>query len=318
MPQGKALERVDRAKAEQKAKERAQKKKTAHAANAASKSAARSKDGGQRVRRSDREVSSLESLKDLTDLTPLVASQNASVDAVVGASVGLGISDSEPESQAGSASTLDSDEQGVVALDQLSEESEPELPAFLPDWILEEFDQSKKESHVGVVPRKNKQHPKPPPQKETENQSREVKARSARTSVVRSAATKVIVLPGFGEIHYYHGSASMTAFCHFHSGDCRKSRSTRAFAGSSGISGPSGVRAGQGRPLGMLAAWLRCAQDHTDQASHCDRIVTNLLNHSERKEARTWLMTHAGAEDMANSERPKNATDNDEEPLYIA
>ena len=297
--QGTRLEREDRVRAEQKAKvarERAEKKKQASKASK-SKDSAKTKTPKQ-VKSSD---------SSLVDLTPLVPLQDEQVEPIDHVS-------QEDSATASSREASASESEHAIGplADQVSDESEPELPAFLPDWILEDFDRSKKESQVG-------RRPKPKDKKEPEDKQPELKVRALRSASARSAATKVLSLPGYGEIHYYHGTASMTAFCHCHVGDCRKSRSTRAYAGSSGVAGPSGVRAGQGRPIGMLAAWLRCSKKHKSQESHSDRSVTNFLDHSERVTARQWLMTHAGAQDfVAASERPLNDTDVRDEPLFIS
>jgi hypothetical protein len=62
---------------------------------------------------------------------------------------------------------------------------------------------------------------------------------------------------------------------------------------------PSAVlsRASQGRPAGTLLAWLKCAADFPDQASHNkalnDRhILLPSLSFAARAEARAWAETH--------------------------
>ena len=64
---------------------------------------------------------------------------------------------------------------------------------------------------------------------------------------------------------------------------------------------------GQGRPLGLLAAWARRVEDDclSTKAEHWS-VLQELFSEAgraERCETRTWLYTHEGSADWASKER---------------
>ena len=65
-------------------------------------------------------------------------------------------------------------------------------------------------------------------------------------------------IPNVGSIRFNVKSSSMVAFCPFHTGHCRRTRTCKA----------STRNQDQGRPLGVLMAWLEAGPDFEDQQSH--------------------------------------------------
>ena len=102
----------------------------------------------------------------------------------------------------------------------------------------------------------------------------------------------------YGSIRYNPRFQTFTAHCehktHTDCGSCRKQRS--ALAGSK-------AKAGQGRPLGYLTAWLLAAEDFPDNSTHVHEFHGAPLDH--RIEARRKLMLLPGSEAFASYERAR-------------
>ena len=65
----------------------------------------------------------------------------------------------------------------------------------------------------------------------------------------------------YGSIRYNHKAKNLVAHCSYHSGNCRRTRTTHS---------PSTRRqvSGQGRPMGLLAAWLEQAANYPNAQEH--------------------------------------------------
>ena len=73
-------------------------------------------------------------------------------------------------------------------------------------------------------------------------------------------------------------------------------------------------RSGQGRPLGLMVAWLRQGYVALGQPSHKDVFVGALPSKEERMDAREWLYALPGGRAFSETfERPRRAGE-DEEP----
>ena len=122
-----------------------------------------------------------------------------------------------------------------------------------------------------------------------------------------TAAAQVLVLPDdVGELHFYATNNSVVAFCRKHSGDCRRTRTLLEYK-------KTGQREGQGRPLGMLCAWLNY---HTDDKSSHMMLGTHRLTRELRQEARRRMLQLPGGPEFAQRERPCRPGES-EEPLSV-
>jgi hypothetical protein len=112
----------------------------------------------------------------------------------------------------------------------------------------------------------------------------------------------------FGELRYNIRFGQMSAVCTMHGNDCRKTRSCTQAVRSSGSSG-------QGRPLGLLVAWLIDGANHDSRADHFSSVPTLTL--ANRQDARQFAMRSPEASDFASFEREKRANEADE-PMSIS
>ncbi|CAE7782838.1 unnamed protein product [Symbiodinium sp. CCMP2592] len=120
----------------------------------------------------------------------------------------------------------------------------------------------------------------------------------------RPQPTTVVVLPGLGEIRYNTEQRNFVAVCkkpeHASSeeAECKKTRTVNPT--KRGFANP-----GQGRPLGLLVAWLRQASDCACSKDHKDGIVK--VTKADRKAARQFFYENcAGARSIAEYERAKD------------
>ncbi len=106
-----------------------------------------------------------------------------------------------------------------------------------------------------------------------------------------------------GSIRYNHKTFNLVAHCSFHAGNCRRTRTSKPSFGRKNISG-------QGRPCGLLSAWLDQAAQFPDASSHSNDCRPTL---EERRAARTKLMKLPGAPAFCQRyERPKREDEADE------
>lgn len=135
-------------------------------------------------------------------------------------------------------------------------------------------------------------------------EKKDVDAKGTRASSVRTApANKVdVLLDGkmVGQIHFYENNKSFTAFCrdpgHL---DCRRSRTSLESKNPN-----TRKRAGQGRPLGMLAAWLAESSSYASASEHVHAHV-DVTDLTQRKKAREMLLALEGGTSLAEKERPQ-------------
>lgn len=160
---------------------------------------------------------------------------------------------------------------------EVEEESEPLLPADLPDppppppAALEE-----------------EERPPPPP----EPMPKRPRATRAEESRPRSSKNpeEVFTLPGIGEIRY-NTKGFMRAHCSNPAhGTCTRQRPTTK------------GRHGAGRPLGSLVAWLQESESCSAKEEHVKMVTSPWRN---RIDGRAWFMTLRGAASFASYEREK-------------
>ena len=126
---------------------------------------------------------------------------------------------------------------------------------------------------------------------------------------VEAAAWKsdgCVAFPG-GYVQYYHKLDQFVAYCtHEAHGRCVLTRSSVA-----------GSRRGQGRPLGLLCAWLEMGTTESCQtkADHMNR--KRWPDHSARVAARNRILSEHGGNELLSSERPPTEGEGDE-PLVMA
>ena len=81
----------------------------------------------------------------------------------------------------------------------------------------------------------------------------------------------------------------------------------------------AGPRAGQGRPLGLIAAWLMAASDYSSKDEHKDVFVMALISDLEnRKHGRSELAKVDGAQALFACERPLAPEEPDEPIVFDA
>jgi hypothetical protein len=127
----------------------------------------------------------------------------------------------------------------------------------------------------------------------------------------RGKAVYTVKLP-FGSIRYYKSTRTLVATCDKHGPKCRLTRSTKASF--------SKANPGQGRPFGLLVAWLEhiaglVAKPTTAQNK---AIVCNLCkSYVLRKAARRKFRLADGVCDLLAVERKKRELESDEEPNVV-
>jgi len=154
---------------------------------------------------------------------------------------------------------------------------------------------------VGAPPPVAVEEPPPPPPPPPPDPP----APAARAVAVggRGLPDETVFAPSGGCIKYYIQSSSFVAECSRHHGRCRLTRTSNA----------STCKRAQGRPLGLMAAWLA---DHMVQnrEDHCNTLyVAMAYSHELRLQKRLELVGRARLEAF---ERPRDASrDEPEEPI---
>ena len=132
----------------------------------------------------------------------------------------------------------------------------------------------------------------------------------SRSGGPRVPREDVIGVGEFGEITFYSTTSILVATCRCPDHGpraCKKTKSTK----ESKVSG----REGQGRPLGLLMAWLKTARHHADQHSHVHYGELE-LSRSQRKAAREEFFQLRGAARFRSYERDLRAGESDE-PAFV-
>ena len=138
-------------------------------------------------------------------------------------------------------------------------------------------------------------------QQENADQPIERPAGVARSTLNRT----VFEVRGHGELHYYHMTHQMVAFCALrndeHSDGCRKQMTTAPKS------------RGSGRPIGFLVSWLMQASEHNSKQSH---VHCSKPTYEQRLEARKFFETLPHHERFAAFEKAKRANE-DSEPREV-
>ncbi|CAE7191096.1 unnamed protein product [Symbiodinium sp. KB8] len=139
------------------------------------------------------------------------------------------------------------------------------------------------------------------------NQAGEAAAAGEGVAAARRAAalrdrtgTQTLRIGSLGELRFLPQSSQFVAVCeHPAHGDCRRARTA---IGSSSDRLNTAMQRGQGRPLGMLTAWLQAQHAHESQQSHCHGFAASL---EVRRSARDYMLTLPGGSDFSQRfERP--------------
>ena len=123
-----------------------------------------------------------------------------------------------------------------------------------------------------------------------------------REKLKAAHGTKVCI--GHGHIKFHEAPEDFYVICSKHGQLCRLTRTRRAHES----------RPSQGRPLGLLAAWLMA--DHGSKVDH-QLPESKMVAYGERVRARRELETVPGAHVLLNIERLPSAGELDGEPLGL-
>eukprot|EP00438_Fugacium_kawagutii_P025200 Skav218086 [mRNA] locus=scaffold3382:127476:129074:- [translate_table: standard] len=105
-----------------------------------------------------------------------------------------------------------------------------------------------------------------------------------------------------GSVRYNIKAQNLVAHCSFHSGNCRRTRTVKE----------SKQNRSQGRPIGLLAAWLEMAEQYETAAQHSADCRPSL---ERRQSARRRFEEKDGAQKFcADHERAKRDGEDDEPP----
>jgi hypothetical protein len=108
-----------------------------------------------------------------------------------------------------------------------------------------------------------------------------------------------------GSIRLYEKLNCFVAECTYPGhGRCRLTRKSTAHCNPS--------RYAQGRPLGLLAAWLKAAPSYTSQAEHSNPFVACSFTFAERVSSRGELSAQPGYAALAMCERPSRDGEGEE------
>ena len=121
-----------------------------------------------------------------------------------------------------------------------------------------------------------------------------------------------VEVPGFGRLRYYkhREQKQIIAVCGLHK-DCRMMRSLTR---NPNARLPNTALFGQGRPLGLVIAWLKCQHEHETQQDHIHKFHVDL---QARQDARVWFLENVPeAAQWADLER-EQADGEEEEPTRI-
>lgn len=118
-----------------------------------------------------------------------------------------------------------------------------------------------------------------------------------------------------GRLAYYIHDHRFEATCRIH--QTRRPDGSFSMCKLTRTSKPSDRRSGQGRPMGLAAAWLSAAQCHETKESHNDRFwMATCLTKEERRAARTRLKLVQGGPRLLECERPQRPGE-DSEPEVV-
>ena len=102
----------------------------------------------------------------------------------------------------------------------------------------------------------------------------------------------IVALPNGSSLHYYPRNPQLCAICRAHAGECRRWRSMKR-----------GPRT-DGRPVGLLVAWLLAANKYKTAGDHGHRTSMNIIGPIACDEARDFFGSLQGAESILRHEAP--------------
>lgn len=169
-------------------------------------------------------------------------------------------------------------------------EQQPEIEGREP---LQPSQQPEIEAQPSVLP------PPAPPEDAPRSVDRPV-------GISRSTANRdVMDIPPYGELHFYHLTDNMVAFCGKRTGEhadgCRKQATTNPKS------------RGSGRPIGYLVWWLMQSSKFKNRLAH---VHCASAPWQERKNARDFFESLPGSDRFASYERKKKARE-DAEPKTV-
>ena len=129
---------------------------------------------------------------------------------------------------------------------------------------------------------------------------------AARAHASRRKMFKDVAVPfdNHGELRYNIMSESIVAICKVHGGACKRTRTVRPAAKD------SLTNCGQGRPVGLLAAWLSQSHQHASSEAHRDAIL--YITSAARRAARRAFAAAPDASDILDMERDRTAGEGEE------
>ena len=218
----------------------------------------------------------------------------------------------------GCAFEEDEDQENKADADESEyEDKDPVKPtsnasSLSPRSDIDQFIESASENHDDDDSSKQ-QAPAEPEQQDVEEKEapvippeRAVAHIERPVGISRSTINRAVFeVEAWGEIHYYHLTQQMVAFCslrHSTHPACRKQMTTN----------PTRGRA-SGRPIGSLVAWLKLSGEHDSKGAHVHCAIPTW---QERTDARRYFMTLDGSEAFAKYEKEKKAGE-DPEPRYV-
>ena len=151
---------------------------------------------------------------------------------------------------------------------------------------------------------------------DAESSARPDESGAPAESVTRTSTTsrqmnpEQIVVPNYGSLRFYPKTKHITAHCDIHRHDldvdCRKNRTVMESTARS--------RAGQGRPIGLLTAWLMDPDSHSCVTGALAR--QGVPSHDKRVAGRRHFLQIPGADQFVKYERERRPSE-PEEPLSI-
>ena len=162
--------------------------------------------------------------------------------------------------------------------------------------VASESDSSSSSSGSPPRPASSKAKPQPSKKKVAKKDDEVDEVSAAAPKAAKAAADDRMDYTN-GSLRYNFRSQNIVAHCSYHIGsNCRRTRTAKPPAGKS-----TGLTS-QGRPVGLLAAWLEQAQNFASAKEHSAQCRPS---YAERLEARRNFESLSGGLDWANSfERP--------------
>ena len=135
-------------------------------------------------------------------------------------------------------------------------------------------------------------------------------AGASRSAFSATEACLAVVRLRFGKISVYRKQNRFEAVCNQHDGKCVLTRSGKEHKGVG--------REGQGRPVGLMAAWLDMADCFDTAAEHMNPMVPVCVAREDRQAARERVKVLEGGVALLGQERPKDTSRGEEsEPDFV-